>query len=556
MTADDDRAGFRAIDVGPGVAFVTLYLLTLSRTLSITHDSALFLRPIESLHPTFHPNHLWFEPIMATAYQLMMLIWPHIGAQMAVEAVNALAGASALQAAYAIARWRVGLERSRAALAVACAGFTYGVWYYSIAIEAYALPLALTSWAYFGLSAPATRWRVVILCAIAHALAILCHQSAVLFGVVAVGAMVSTSHPWRRRTAQALAYLLIVAALVGGAYVAAAIDTGHGQRVGQAARWSVGFLSRRIYWQRPPRAFVYAAMGATRAVVGGQFTYAIPEMSRMVDRWLPSKDPVEERFFVRTVTPQQAWLYSWFALLALVSLCVLLAMAARALPEAGFSAVRRGTALLAIWLAVYCAFFTFWDSANPDFWVVQVFLTPLLVAAILASTPASRLQTGLFGVLAFSLFVVNGVGTVRLARDPANDYYPVYLRSVARELRPGDVLVVGDHWPIRTHLDRHSIETLYLSVEIWRTTPVALAVHLQSRMASGSRVFVAPDIMEVPRATQLSLGPRYVQYAGELRGRFYGLGHAIGGPDEMPLREVTCVDGTAVPGTSGSRTTK
>lgn len=542
------RSRFRVVDLAPGIAFVSLYLITLSRTLSITHDSALFLRPIESLRPTLHPNHLWFEPIMVSAYQLMMLVWPDIGAQTAVEAVNALAGALALQAAYAIARWRVGLERSRAALAVACAGFTYGVWYYSIAIEAYALPLALTSWAYFGLTAPATRWRVVTVCAIAHALAILCHQSAVLFGVVAVGTLLSTSHPWRRRMAQSLAYGLIVAALVGGAYVSAAISTGHGQRVGQAARWSLGFLSRRSFWQRPPRAFAHAAIGATRAVVGGQFIYAIPELSGRVDRWFPRRDPVDERFFVRTVTPPLAWTYSWFAVLALISLGVLLAMAARALRAAGFAAVGRPAALLAVWLVVYCSFFTFWDPANPDFWVVQIFLTPLLLAAVLASTPPSWIQTGLFVVLAFSLFVVNGLGTVRLARDPANDYYAVYLRSVARELRPGDVLILGDQWPIRTHLERHSVETLYLSLEIWRATPVALAAHMRSLLESGRRVFVAPDIMEVPRVTQLSLGPRYMQYARELRGRLCGLGQVLGGPDEMTVREVTCFDGTVARG--------
>ena len=66
---------------------------------------------------------------MASVYQVLMLMWPDIGAQRAAEAVNAVAGAMALQAAYAIAVWRIGLERRRAALAVACAGFTYGVWY-------------------------------------------------------------------------------------------------------------------------------------------------------------------------------------------------------------------------------------------------------------------------------------------------------------------------------------------------------------------------------------------------------------------------------------------
>ncbi len=153
MPGPEDRPSFRVFDAWPAIGFALLYLLTLSRALSVTHDSALFLGPIETLHPRLVPNHLWFEPIMASAYQVLMLMWPDIGAQRAAEALNAVAGAMALQAAYVIAVWRIGLERRRAALAVACAGFTYGVWYYSIAIEAYALPLALTAWAFFGLTA-------------------------------------------------------------------------------------------------------------------------------------------------------------------------------------------------------------------------------------------------------------------------------------------------------------------------------------------------------------------------------------------------------------------
>ncbi len=279
--------------------------------------------------------------------------------------------------------------------------------------------------------------------------------------------------------------------------------------------------------------------------MGGQLVHSIPEWKTSIERWFPRNDPVDERYFVRTVTRPIAWLYAGFTLLALVSLGALLAMCASSLLTSGFRGVGFNTALLAVWLATYCGFFTFWDPSNPDFWVVQVFLTPLLVVAVLARIPPNGLETSLLLVLAVSLLVVNGLGTVRLARDPANDYYTVYLRSVARELRSGDVLILGDHWPIRAHLDRHSIATLFLSVEISRTGAVDLAGQVRLLMESGTRVFVAPDIMEVSRVTQASYGPRYVRYVQELRGHLCGLREPIGGPDEMTLREVTCFDGMA-----------
>jgi hypothetical protein len=555
MPVHEDRASFRALDAWPGIGFGLLYLLTLSRTLSVTHDSALFLRPIETLRPALVPNHLWFEPIMASAYQLLTLVWPDIGAQRASEAVNALAGAMALQAAYAIAVWRVGLTRRQAALTVVCAGFTYGVWYYSIAIETYALPLALTAWMFYGITARATRWPVVLACAVGHSVAILCHQSAVLFGAVALGALLSDGGPWRSRLTRASAYVVVCVLIVGGAYATAVISTGHGQSVARAVRWSTGHLSRRNFWSRPPQAFVHAAAGATRAMVGGQFVFAVPSLATRMDRWFPRNDPVDERFSVRTVDPPLGWLFAGLSIIALTSMGALMIMAAWTIWMNGFRVGGRVTALLAVWLAMYGGFFTFWDPANPDFWVVQVYLAPLVAMAVLKrATPAAvrpaRVQTALFLVLGSSLLAVNGLSTVRLARNPANDYYAVYLRSVARELKAGDVLILGDHWPIRTHLERLPADAVFLSVEITRLSSAALAEKVRRLVDAGRRVFVAPDVIEVSPVTRVSYGPRYVAYVQGLRGIVCGLGPPRGGHDEMPLREVTCFDGQVVWSTS------
>ena len=543
MAVAGDRPSFRAIDVWPGIAFALLYLLTLSRALSVTHDSALFLRSIETLRPALIPNHLWFEPIMTSIYQLMMVAWPDIGAQRAVEAVNALAGAAALQAAFVIAVWRLGLARRHAALAVACAGFTYGVWYYSIAIETYALPLALTAWTFFSLTARSLSWRAVIACAVVHTIAILCHQSAVLFGAVALGALLTEDESRRTRAYHASAYLLVVSLLAGGAYTAAAFKTGHSQSVRAALRWSTGHLPRRNFWSRPPKAFGLAAAGAARAMVGGQFLFADPGWTARLSRWFPRNDPVDERFFVRTVAPRLAWLFAGLSILALGALGMLLTMAALTVCVTGRRDVGREAALIVLWLAMYCGFFTFWDPANSDFWVVQVYLAPLLAMAVLGRLPPRPVHIALFLTTAASLLVVNGLGTVRLARDPGNDYYAVYLQSVARELRVGDTLVLGDHWPVRTHLERLGAHTIFLSVEISRTEPDGLAERIRSVLDARRRVFVSPDIMEVPPVTRASYGPRYVRYVEQVRAHFCELGPPLGGPDEMNLREVLCVSG-------------
>ena len=534
------------MDACPGVGFALLYLLTLSRSLSVTHDSALFLGPIEALEPGLLPNHLWFEPIMAAAYQLMRQAWPGVDAQTAVEAMNAVAGAMALQGAYAIGVWRIGLARPRALLVVASAGFTYGVWYYSTAIETYVLPLALTAWTFYWLTSPVLRWRSVMLCAVAQAVAILCHQSAVLFWTVATGALLTAAGTPRRRVSHLSAYVLVSLLLTGSAYASAAITTGHGDSMSSAVRWSLGLLPRRSYWSRPPRAFVQAAAGATRALVGGQFVFAVPSWAARAARWFPRNDPVDERFFVRTLPLPVAWLFGMLSVVAVGSLGTLMVMAGGALRATGPRRVARPTALLGLWFATYCSFFTLWDPANPDFWVVQVYLAPLVAAALLSSSERTTVQSWLLLALASSLLVVNGLGTVRLARDPGNDYYSIYLQSVVRELDPDDVLILGDHWPIRTHLERHEVDTIFLAVAIIGESPSDLAAKVHRLLDGGRRVFVAPDVLEVGSVSRAAYGARYTTYVQRLRDRICGLAPPVGGPDEMPLRQVTCFDSAVV----------
>lgn len=538
---------WRARDLWPATVFGLIYLLTLSRTLSITHDSALLLRPIETLEPTFVPNHLWFEPVMTLVYRLVSLGWPGIEAQTAVELVNAVAGAAALQAAYVVAVGRLGVSRRHASLAVICAGFTYGVWYYSIAIETYVLPLALTAWTFVGLTSGRLRPGVVVACAVAHGFAILCHQSAVLFCAPALVALISHGASWRTRVARASTYFLIVGVFVGAAYTAATISAGHSQSLRAAARWSTGHLPRQNFWAKPPRAFALAATGATRAMVGGQFVFAVPTWDARISGWFPRKDPIEERFFVRTLTPRAAWLFAAVSVFALCVLGTLIAMAAATMWGHGPRTAGRESGLLAVWLAAYCVFFTLWDPANPDFWVVQVYLTPLLIMAVLQRHGAAPLPTVLFVALAVSLFVVNGFGTVRLARDPDNDYYRVYLGSVARLLQAEDVLILGDHWPVHTHVDRLSPRGLYLTREMTRIPATELAAEIRHLMDTGRRVFIAPDALDPTPAAVASYGPRYATYLRDLRSYICALAPPLSGNGEMPLREVTCVVGSRTP---------
>jgi hypothetical protein len=64
---------------------------------------------------------------------------------------------------------------------------------------------------------------------------------------------------------------------------------------------------------------------------------------------------------------------------------------------------------------------------------------------------------------------------------------------------------------------------------------------------NGRRVFLAPDVIEPTAAAAASYGPRYVTYLQHLQAQVCGLGPPLGGQDEMPIREVTCLLEPAAP---------
>jgi len=540
-----DPSRFRWFDALPGVGFLCLYLLTLSRTLSLTHDSAAYLERIGDLQPAMLANHLWFEPFMSLVFSALKSIRPLTTPQEAIESVNAVAGGAAMQAYYLLAARRLALPRASAFLATTCAGFTYAVWYYSTAIEAYMLPLALCLWIVFALSDPERRWSTILCAAVAHGFAVLLHQGAILLAPVCAAALLATGDGGLRRRRHAMCYGTLLVLLVGAAYLGAASSRHDGTGARHTAAWMMGHLSEDRFWSRPPRSIAEAAVGYGRAAIGGQVAFRFPVVVEWVRRLFPARNFVDEAFFVRSLTANQA------AALAVGSAVSLLALATLVAGSVWLLLRRRTHVPLALgllwgWWSLSCAFFLFWDPANPDFWIVQVSLTPLLAMATFAWAYGHAPARWPFVLLASTLLLVTGCGTVRLARSVGNDYYTVYLRSVDRETRIGDVLLLGDQWPLRTHLRLHKpLTAIFLSMEFTKTSPDDLARRLAHARDSGKRVFVTSEALLVQPSTQSSYGPGYLRFAREVRARLCGFSPPRGGPDEMVLREVTCISSSS-----------
>ncbi len=540
------------LDWLPGLAFAALYLATPSRNLDLTHDSVFYLLRISLGTPQLDPNHLVFEPMMAAAHRLLAIVLPGIGLERAIQVVHALSGAAALQAGWMIAVHRLGIGRPAAWLATAAAGFTYGVWYYSVTVETYIVPLALLAWSFYVLTSPRAGTGHVIVGAIGHSLATLVHQSAVLFGPAALAALFTMAGTravqldFRTGLRRAGLYLAVCLVLVGGAYIAVAVSVIEARSVAQAIDWARGHAAKEQFWSAPPRAFVEAAVGFGRATFGGYYAFAIDALRARIEQALPGSYLGDELFLVRSLPQVQA-----IALVGVTAVVGLL-MAALAVVGIGrlvrrtYGANTRALVLLLVWFVAYAGFFTFWDPKNADFWVVPAFLVWYVLAGAVGRPDGLPRAAGLaLAAAAAGLLVTTGAGIIRLTSDPANDFYTVHLQEVPAIVRPSDVLVVGDDWPIARHIGyRLKRRAIYLTIELAvEHSPAQVAGRVAEALQSGHRVFVADDVLDAKGPSIAVHGEDYAAFVRDVASRLCDLRALPAGPHQLQLYEVGCIRG-------------
>ena len=107
--ADAVRMGM--VDALPFFIFALVYLSTISKNLSIAHDSPGYLAEIISA-PNYHTHHLLYEPVSAAWYWLLR----HLGiagSPISTEiSLNSIGGAAITQLVYWLARVRLSLRES------------------------------------------------------------------------------------------------------------------------------------------------------------------------------------------------------------------------------------------------------------------------------------------------------------------------------------------------------------------------------------------------------------------------------------------------------------
>ena len=522
--------------LGIFIGFTLLYLATLSQNLSITHDSIAYLHSITDANPKFHANHLLYEHFGVLISQIGS---PWFDAQQSLGIASAIAGGFVTQVIYSILRENFKVSAYISLCSIGIIGFSYGIWYYSIAVEIYIFQLSLLMLCFKLLLSPKAGFSTFITCAFIHSTAVLLHESSVLFGAVPLVAIYCLpQRSWAEKFRILAVYLTLCAVIVGGSYLLAASTLDKLNSIEQFFIWVTGNGSHEEWSGFSLHSVLLAFVGSARAMVSFSFLLSIDEMQNALTSWFPANNLTDESFLVRNLHSTYATLLAISAVALSGILALLALISVRGLIKAEIT----NQLMLALsWLVPTTIFFISFNPSNVDFWIPVFVLGIVLIAA--GHTHKSISHSYLFALAAVLVFTVNFAGVIRPATDSSNDYNRQLISSYANTLSQDDILVIADDWPIAEHLDYYERFEYFNVAQRFASgkSAYATADELRNFSENKGNIFVHQDLYQLPSHSFNEWGASYAIFLEALTQYFCNDGSKISDVQFPDLMKISCL---------------
>ncbi len=446
-----------------GLIATPLYLATLTQV--HTFDALSYVTSVERKpwQALFHPHHLAYGPMGAALAWLSAAIAPGSGAAIPLQVVNAIAGACGI-ALFADLLMRLAIRPAVAVVSAGILGGSYAFWYYAVEIEVYTLAalFLILGMRLVLMPEPWTTRRAALL-GVVHALAVLFHQTNVLFGlVIAVVALTQRDLPWRGWLRRWSIYAAVASAGILLPYLFAGVIVS-------------GFVTPDALWAWLTE---YARTGWWG---GALFDGArLVEFGRGIDMTIAAAGG--------------AWLWLALAALACWGWCV---------------GGRIGTVLApcTAWLVSYGLFFFWWEPDNIEFWIAS--LPPLLLLWARAANGGdvgrwSLMRIGLAGSIVVGLIGANG-DAIAQRGDAARDLQRVIARALAERSTPADLLLVPDGL-LELYLPYYERRENFLSLNQalfdadgdWPRACDTMRARIEQALHAGATVIIADAVRRPP----------------------------------------------------------
>ena len=494
------------------------FSLFLSHNLSVAHDSIQYLLDALSDAPTWQANSLFATPLMALSVSLSRALGLTLDPIIAVTLPNVLAGVATVQIVFLYLHRRLNLDYASSLLGAALPAVSFGTWYYSAAIEAYSVPIALMFLCLYLLADERRSVHTFIAVACLHSLAALFHQYAVLMGPLVCYAIYSAPHMrWSRKLLVLLVYTLITAVLVGGMYVLIGVNQPGVNTPSSFLYWLLGNATDQSVAAQfggvDLKTLAFAVVGMGRAIIGGHFVFAIPELGTLLARVFGANSLDDERFLVAQLSPPLARALLATSLLwvaGLLACLVRIVRARRALHPSP-------AVFMVLWLLLpMTAVFSFYYSRNIDFWLVQSLCFWILLCWALSTLQRQRS----LAVLLAGLLCINLVGTMQFATSAERDFHQWRAAALSERLQQDDLLIIGDWWPTAGFIDYLTDTPPIVLVDQFnrQVEPASLRALIDATLEKRGRVYIYDDIYNIDPASVHLYGPEYAAYVQQFSG--------------------------------------
>lgn len=437
--------------------FLLFFIITRTTNFSAAHDSIDYLNNLERGTNLFVNAHLLYH---ITAYAFMKAVMAlHLVSHTyyAVELMDSIWASGSMCMVYLFFRNRFEFERLSAFVSTCVPALSFGFWFYATNIEVYMPPLFFLLVALYILTKKDLTGKDFLVVAVLQGLAILYHQSNIVFTPVVLVRM------WQCRSRIRLVPIFFSYAVIGTVMVAATYLGISWFVLGYRSwadfyGWFAGMASQTYYWNPVAlNTFKDAFVGFSHSFIGGHFIFNVPLLSPLLHRMLTEHSLDDEMYISRHISPRSSTLI-FLAFVLFLILVVALLIRLLAHRRNFIRNFRNTTGPLTIFLLAYSVFFYFWMPSNLEFWINQSVIFWVLILGIsgISGGVWHIRQPYLSVILAVLLFAVNYFGSLRWMESLDNDLFYRKVQYIRTNSHPGDIILLRDDWQLEDYVNRYS----------------------------------------------------------------------------------------------------
>lgn len=459
-----------------------------------------YIANLDPLNDIFHPHHLLHVSLSRFWISILRYFGSSADTLTLLSYMSSFFGALTLCVIYTIYRKRLNLGILMSIVATSLPAFSFAFWFYSSVVEIYMIPMFFLILILYLLSGDDISWKTFLIAGAIHGIAMLIHQSNVLFFPVMIVAAFLCGKNIKSAIYKNIAAYAVVIPVVAIPYLLIMKFGLNLNSPGEMFHWLTKYGHESSYWNPPSLHSIPDALrGFLRSIVGMHFILAlkeIPSDSDTLTSW-----QIAYSFLMRDISKPVAYLLTFLSATMFSILVVMILSRIRGLK----AAMQNCPILLSLslaWFISYGLFFLFWVPTNPDYWIPQSVCGWLILTMLWVARKSRFTLPGLI-IISALLFAANLTGSITPLHNPNNDYYYQYVKHLASVATEDDLIINGQHRIYSAYVKRYVgcnqvyLDLVYKYTESEEDFKKAFEYIINGNLRDGKRVLISREVFNL-----------------------------------------------------------